>query len=153
MILKKDGLLLRYKSHWEKGTLCEARLPLEECDTLILGSIVRSLESSKPAAEYQRMSVLGLRDEISSFRLNFFPRYEQTCSNSGAARKRHYRLHTKCQCGSDCYSREGSHSDTCDPMPALLALIDDIISSVSGMDLEAERIPMKRPNWEAADIR
>ena len=39
-------------------------------------------------------------------------------------------------------------------MPALLALIDIIISSVSGMDLEAsKRIPTKGPKWKVADIR
>ena len=149
----KDDLLLKYTSAWGRRTLCKSQPPLEECDTLILGSITRSFKSSKSATEFQRMSILGLRDEISRFRLNFFPKFrcpEMFCQSAPPS----YSASTsQCPCGSRVLA-QGSHSKTCDPMPAILSHIDSIVKSVPGMDLKAlGRIPMKAPKWGAADTR
>ena len=115
---------------------------------------MRSFGSSKPATEYERMSILGLRDGISRFRLKFFPKFgchREDCRNDLNS---YSELQAKCKCGSTGFVHKGSHSDTCSPMPALLSLIDDIIASVRGIDLETSgRIPMKGPEWEGADIR
>ena len=119
---------------------------------MILGSIMKSVKSSKSETEYQGMSILGLRDNISHFRLSFL--YKLGCGTkySCMAVPRSYSaLAGICYCG-DHFAAKGSHSETCSPMPAVLALIDGIISSVSGMDLEAsKRIPVKGPKWEATE--
>ena len=151
IILKKDELLLKYTCAWEKRTLCKDKSPLKECDALILGSIMKSLSSAKSASEFQGMSVLGLRDKINSFQLNFFPKYRHASSDSSSPG-----IYRQCYCGhnSRCFVQDGSHSDTCSPMPEFLALIDSIISCVSGMGLEAsERILLRGPKWGAVDIR
>ena len=99
------------------------------------------------------MSVLEMKNEISSFRLNFLTKFG--CSNVFCQRASVNSLgfgwQLKCQfCGSSL--QHGSHSETCNPMPELLDLINGIMSSVSGMDLGAsERIPTKGPEW--GDIR
>ena len=97
------------------------------------------------------MGILGLRDEISRFRLDFFPKYSPVPTGGPVSTRDYHRM--KCECWHNCVVHEGSHSDTCSPMPACLDLIDRIISNVLGMDLEAsERILLRGPKWGAADI-
>ena len=117
---------------------------------MILGSIMKSDKPSKSEMEYQGMSTLGLRSKIGRFRLNFLHKFK--CLYCGRAPTSYSVLVGLC-CGRH-FSAHGSHSETCSPMLEFLALIDAIISSVSGMDLEAsKRTPVKGPKWEAADIR
>jgi hypothetical protein len=139
IIRQKEDILARYTTAWGQTPLCKARLPSEECDALILGSVVKSLQSAKPTMERRGMSILKLKEEIGDFRLSFLPIYS---SNS---------IHRKVRGGP---SRQGSHSQTCSPIPASLALIERTISSVSGIDLEASgRIPVRGSKWEVVEVR
>lgn len=156
VISARHDLVLKYTSAWDQGILCEDETPLVECDALILGSIMKSIKASKLVAEDQGMSILELRDEIRNLRLTFFPKFK--CTASSTSCQRVYACYstpeTSCECGCVDLRHDDSHSDTCSPMPELLNLIDGFISSVSGMNLEAlGRMPMKGPEWEAADIR
>ena len=145
-------MLLKCSSR-ERETLCKDRPPSEECGALIFGSLVHNLPPPELLTEYRVVSVLELRGLISGFQIRFLPKFRcwtKSCLKTPAS---YSALASACRCGGY-FIAKGSHSETCDPMPTLLACIDGIISSVRGMDLEAsKRIPMKGPNWEGLDLR
>ena len=155
IILKMDDMAPKYASALERGTLCKAQPPSEECDALILGSFMQNFQSPGSPKEYRVMSVLELRVVLCGLRLRlrFLPKFR--CWNTSCQKipASYSALASPCPCGGR-FRVKGSHSETCNPMPTLLSRIDSIISSVTGMDLEAlKRVPMKGPEWEAADIR
>ena len=99
------------------------------------------------------MRVLDLRDVISDLELRFlfkFCCWDTDCRKAPAS---YSALAKACRCGGR-FRVKGSHSETCNPIPKLLARIDGIISSVAGMDLEAlNRVPLKGLEWEPVGIR
>ena len=152
MIREKEAILAKYTAAWGKRILCKDSPPLEECDAMILGSIMKSFESSKSATECRGMSILGLRDEIARLRLGFLRRIGCSsgyCSRASLAAPEA----NECPCRNRLVLR-GSHSTTCSPVPELSTRIEGIISSIRGISLkDMKRIPVRGSKWEVVSIR
>ena len=152
MIRERDAILAKYTAGWGKGILCKGRPPSEECDAMILGSIMKSFESSKSVTEYQGMSILGLRDEIARLRLSFLRRFGCSITYCSRASKAAPGAN-ECPCGDRLVLR-GSHSTTCNPVPALSTRIESIIFSIRGISLkDLKRIPVRGSKWEVVSSR
>jgi hypothetical protein len=156
MIRQLDDVLDKYMTACGQTTLCQAEPPSEECDVLILGSLVKSCKSAQPAIGHRGMSIRKLLKAIEDFRLNFVHDCQCTSSQCYYRERSSQRitpsLTGKCKCGSQMLLQE-SHLRICSPMPALLALLQVSISSVPGMDLEAQgRIPAKGLKWQVMSI-
>jgi hypothetical protein len=148
MIRQKEDLLARYTPASGQKTLCKAGRPSEECGPLIRESILKSFKSANPATEHQGMSVLKLQEMIKGFRVDSV--FDFRCSYGCRAYCSRSSISSdgRCRCGGKVYI-EGSHSKTCDPMPELLRLIEQTISSVPGIDLGAlGHIPVRGSKWD-----
>jgi hypothetical protein len=53
MIRQKDDVLDKYMAAWGQATLCKAKIPLEECDALILGSLMKVPNQCSPTSNIE----------------------------------------------------------------------------------------------------